>query len=173
MTNRVWWISGAVIVAGVVFGLGVILGVMIDDDDDGGGSRGDDAADERAGGDGRDDDDRDDDMRDDGAEDDDDRFDGRERGLFGPLVEEFLDGLAERFEGRFDEGEGPGRDRTFRLLPDGFELPEDFELPDRFELPGGARGLGECLVDGLGDLFGEGDGPLGDRARSLWESCTA
>ena len=53
------------------------------------------------------------------------------------------------------------------------ELPEDFELPDRFELPGGARGLGECLADGFGDLFGEGDGPLGDRARRLWESCIA
>jgi hypothetical protein len=165
--NRVWWISGAVIVAGVVFGLGVILGVMIGDDDDGDGPGV--AATERADGDGRvDDGDRDAD-----PEEGPGRLRGREGGLAGPLLEELLDGLAERLDGRFGDRERLGPDRPFRLFPDGFELPEDFELPDRFELPGGARGLGECLADGFGDLFGEGDGPLGDRARRLWESCIA
>lgn len=173
VTNRVWWISGAVIVAGVVFGLGVILGVMIDEGGRGP-SEGDDAADGRAddavGDDaGSGDDDRGEDRTEDGVG----RPDGGEGDFLGPLVEQFLDGLAERFEGRFDDGEGPGRDRSFRLFPDRFELPEDFELPEGFEFPGGPRGLGECLADGLGDLFGEGDRPFGERARGLWERCTA
>lgn len=146
--RRGWWVTGAVVAAGVMFGLGVIVGALVFDDD--GSSESVGADDVREPG------ERLEDLLDMLGDRLEDRFDGLDGDddasaprRFGPLED-----LAERLRERLDIT--PPEERRFDL-----QLPEDLAE------------LGECLVDGVEDLVGD-DEPLSrERARELWERCTS
>lgn len=145
--RRAWWVTGAVVVAGVLFGLGVVLGAVVFGDDDSS-----DEVSERVGG--------------------DDREPGE---LFDDLLDRLDDRLEQRLDRRFegpdgeDDAAGPRRFGPFgdlgerlrdRLDLEGLDVPEDLDE------------LGRCLGEGAEDLFDGNGRPFTERARELWERCT-